>query len=52
LQLADELRREMESQQVNQLKKAIGTLDAATQDLAALVVERALAAADQPKTKS
>jgi molecular chaperone DnaK len=49
LQLADEVRREMEAHQVGELKKAIATLDAATQDLAALVVERALAAADQSK---
>ena len=47
LQFADEVRRGIESHQANQLKKAIETLDAATQDLAALVVERAMAAADQ-----
>ena len=47
LQFAAEVRRGIESHQANQLKKAIETLDAATQDLAALVVERAMAAADQ-----
>ena len=47
LQFAEEVRRGIESHQANQLKKAIETLDAATQDLAALVVERAMAAADQ-----
>jgi molecular chaperone DnaK len=47
LQFADEVRRGIESHQASQLKKAIETLDAATQDLAALVVERAMAAADQ-----
>ena len=47
LQFADEVRRGIESHQANQLKKAIETLDAATQDLAALVVERAMTAADQ-----
>jgi molecular chaperone DnaK len=52
LQLADEVRREIELHQVNQLKKAIATLDAATQDLAALVVERALAATDPTKKKA
>lgn len=41
-QLADEVRRGIESQQANQLKEAIETLDAATQDLAALVVEKAM----------
>ena len=49
LQFADEVRRGIESHQANQLKKAIETLDAATQDLAALVVERAMTAADQSK---
>ena len=49
LQLADEVRRGIESHQANQLKEAIETLDAATQDLAALVVESAMAAADQPR---
>ncbi len=49
LQFADEVRRGIESHQVNQLKKAIEALDAGTQDLAALVVERAMAAADQSK---
>jgi len=47
LQFADEVRRGIESHQVNQLKKAIETLDAATQDLAALVVKRAMVVADQ-----
>ena len=49
LQFADEVRRGIESHQANQLKKAIEALDAGTQDLAALVVERAMAAADQSK---
>jgi molecular chaperone DnaK len=49
LQLAGEVRRAMEPHQANELKKAIETLDAATQGLAALVVERAM---EQSKTKN
>ena len=52
LQFADEVRRAIGSHQANQLKKAIETLDAATQNLAALIVERAMAAAGQSKPRS
>jgi molecular chaperone DnaK len=47
LQLADELRTVIESRQTPQLKRATEALDSATQDLAALVVECAIAAADK-----
>ena len=46
LALADELRGAIESRQTQQLKKATEALDTATQDLAALVVERAMKTAE------
>ncbi len=47
LALADEVRRAIESRQTQTLKKATEALDAATQDLAALVLETAMKTADQ-----
>jgi molecular chaperone DnaK len=49
LRLADEVRGAIESHQTEQLRKATAALDDATQDLAALVVQRALAAAGPGK---
>jgi molecular chaperone DnaK len=48
LALADELSSAIESRQTQQLKKATEALDAATQDLAALVLETAMKAAEKP----
>jgi molecular chaperone DnaK len=48
LGLAGELRSAIESRHTQQLKKATEALDAATQDLAALVLETAMKAAEKP----
>jgi molecular chaperone DnaK len=48
LALANELRSAIESRQTPQLKKATEALDAATQDLAALVLETAMKIAEKP----
>ncbi|MEY2530286.1 MAG: molecular chaperone DnaK [Verrucomicrobiota bacterium] len=46
LQLAEDVRDAIRSHQVQHLKRAIATLDEATQDLAALVMERAMKKGD------
>jgi molecular chaperone DnaK len=48
LQLGDEVRKAIESHQVQKLKEANEALDAGTQHLAALVVEQAMATANPP----
>ncbi|MEY2542467.1 MAG: hypothetical protein QOI22_2069, partial [Verrucomicrobiota bacterium] len=45
-QLAEDVRNAIRSHQVQHLKRAIATLDEATQDLAALVMERAMKKGD------
>lgn len=48
LQLANEMRSAIESHETAKLKQATAALDEATQDLAAMIVERAMRAADKP----
>lgn len=49
-ELTNEMRRALESRQTQPLKKATEAVDEATQSLAALVVEKAMAAAERSRT--